>query len=93
MYLCALLSKNCVLFNLLQVMGRHRRAQPLCPFVLNLSNNVPLATSPQPPPHIQVRFTWGLFGEIMLKNYLDYLVTSTRELRIDNIVTTSTYFF
>jgi hypothetical protein len=36
-------------FHLLQVMGRHRRAHPSCPFVLNLSNNVPLATSPQPP--------------------------------------------
>ena len=32
-----------------QVMGRHRRSQPGCPFVLNVSNNVPMSTSPQPP--------------------------------------------
>ena len=31
-----------------QVMSRHRRTKPDCPFVLNLSNNVPLSPSPQP---------------------------------------------
>ena len=35
-------------------MGRHRRSNPSCPFVLNVSNNVPLASSPQPPPTPQV---------------------------------------
>lgn len=34
-------------------MGRHRRSQPACPFVLNVSNNVPLSTSPQPVQHQQ----------------------------------------
>lgn len=32
-----------------QVMARHRRSQPDCPFVLNLSNNIPLSPSPMPP--------------------------------------------
>ena len=32
-----------------QVMARHRRSKPDCPFILNVSNNVPLAISPQPP--------------------------------------------
>ena len=31
-----------------QVMSRHRRTKPDCPFVLNHSNNVPLSPSPQP---------------------------------------------
>jgi baculoviral IAP repeat-containing protein 2/3 len=30
-----------------QVMMRHRTAKPDCPFVLNISDNVPLAPSPQ----------------------------------------------